>query len=40
MPRSNHVNPVDLNPLEQRLLKEVLRQARHLQSRLALDYGL
>jgi CBS domain-containing protein len=39
-PRSNLIDPNDLNSLEQRLLKEVLRQARHLQSRLALDFGL
>jgi CBS domain-containing protein len=38
-PRSNHIDPHTLNPLEQRLLKEVLRQARQLQTRLALDFG-
>jgi len=38
-PRTNHINPDELNSLEQRLLKEVLRQARTFQSRLALDYG-
>jgi CBS domain-containing protein len=38
-PRSNHVDPEHLNALEQRLLKEVLRQVRHLQTRLSLDFG-
>ncbi len=37
---SNRVNPAHLNELESRVLKEALRQARHLQSRLALDYEL
>lgn len=36
----NRINPDDLNQLERRILKEALRQARELQSRLALDYRL
>ncbi|MBT9612832.1 MAG: CBS domain-containing protein [Burkholderiales bacterium] len=36
----NHVNPDTLNELERRILKETFRQARKLQTRLALDYGL
>lgn len=36
----NHVNPDELNELERRILKEAFRQARKLQTRLALDYGL
>lgn len=36
----NHVNPDELNELERRILKETFRQARKLQTRLALDYGL
>ena len=36
----NRINPADLNALERRILKEALRQARELQRRLALDYGL
>ena len=39
-PLGNRVDPSALNELEQRVLKEALRQARRLQSRLALDYGL
>ncbi|MEO1767904.1 DUF294 nucleotidyltransferase-like domain-containing protein [Thiobacter aerophilum] len=39
-PLHNHVNPNDLNELERRILKEAFRQARKLQTRLALDYGL
>lgn len=39
-PVHNHVNPDELNELERRILKEAFRQARKLQSRLALDYGL
>jgi CBS domain-containing protein len=38
--RSNRIDPDGLNTLEQRLLKEVLRQVRHLQTRLALDFGI
>ena len=36
----NRINPDDLNQLERRILKEALRQAGALQSRLALDYRL
>jgi len=36
----NRVNPDDLNPLEHRVLKEALLQARELQNLLALDYRL
>lgn len=36
----NRVNPDDLNELERRILKEAFRQARKLQTRLALDYNL
>ena len=36
----NHVNPDSLNPLDRRILKEALRQARKVQARLALDYKL
>jgi len=36
----NHVNPDELNELERRILKETFRQARKLQTRLALDYDL
>jgi CBS domain-containing protein len=36
----NRVRPGDLNALDQRILKEALRQARKLQNRLALDYQL
>jgi CBS domain-containing protein len=39
-PLGNRINPAHLNELESRVLKEALRQARRLQSRLALDYGL
>jgi len=35
---ANRIDPDRLNPLERRILKEALRQARSLQSRLALDY--
>jgi len=34
------VRPAGLNDLEQRFLKEALRQAKRLQARLALDYRL
>jgi CBS domain-containing protein len=40
VPLSNRVNPQQLNLLERSTLKEALKQARSLQSRLALDYGL
>lgn len=36
----NHINPDTLNPLDRRILKEALRQARKVQARLAMDYGL
>ncbi len=36
----NHVDPDGLNELDRRVLKEAFRQARKLQSRLALDYQL
>lgn len=36
----NRVSPDDLNELDRRILKEAFRQARKLQSRLALDYQL
>ena len=37
---SNHVDPDSLNELDRRILKEAFRQARKLQSRIALDYPL
>ncbi|GAB4507577.1 MAG: DUF294 nucleotidyltransferase-like domain-containing protein [Sulfuricaulis sp.] len=40
LPLDNHVNPDNLNELDQRILKEAFRQARKLQTRLALDYQL
>lgn len=40
IPLSNRINPDQLNLLERKTLKEALRQARSLQSRLALDYRL
>jgi len=36
----NHVDPDTLNEVDRRILKECFRQARKLQSRLALDYQL
>ena len=39
-PLDNHMNPDTLNELDRRLLKEVFRQGRRLQDRLALDYQL
>lgn len=39
-PPHNHVDPDELNELERRILKESFRQARKLQQRLAMDYGL
>ena len=39
-PLDNRVNPDELNDLDRRILKEAFRQARKLQSRLALDYQL
>jgi CBS domain-containing protein len=40
LPPDNNVNPDVLNELDRRILKEVFRQARKLQTRLALDYQL
>lgn len=37
---ANRLDPATLNDFERRGLKEALRQARRLQQRLALDYGL
>ncbi len=37
---SNHIDPATLNAVNQRVLKESFRQARRLQSRIALDYQL
>ena len=37
---SNHVDPDSLNEWDRRILKEAFRQARKLQSRIALDYPL
>jgi CBS domain-containing protein len=37
---ANRLEPASLNAFERRGLKEALRQARRLQQRLALDYGL
>ncbi|MGH8772888.1 MAG: putative nucleotidyltransferase substrate binding domain-containing protein, partial [Burkholderiales bacterium] len=34
----NHLNPDSLNEMDRRMLKEAMRQARKLQSRLARDY--
>ena len=39
-PLSNRIDPHQLNLMERSTLKEALRLARTLQSRLALDYGL
>lgn len=39
-PASNRIDPDALNEVDRRTLKECLRQARRLQSRLALDYQL
>jgi len=36
----NLIEPDELNEVDRRMLKESLRQARKLQTRLALDYGL
>ena len=36
----NHIDPDTLNPLDRRILKEALRQARKVQTRLAMDYKL
>ena len=37
---ANFIDPDELNALERRVLKEALKQARLLQSRLAMDYGV
>lgn len=39
-PHPNRVNPDQLNELDRRILKEALRQARKLQSRLEMDFKL
>ncbi len=39
-PLSNHIDPDTLNELDRRILKEAFRQARKLQSKLALEYQL
>jgi CBS domain-containing protein len=36
----NHLNPATLNDLERRILREALRQARSLQSRLTRDFAV
>jgi CBS domain-containing protein len=36
----NRINPERLNELDRRILKEAFRQARKLQSRLAMEYHL
>ncbi|MBL0123139.1 MAG: CBS domain-containing protein [Betaproteobacteria bacterium] len=38
VPNPNRINPDELNSLDRRILKEALRQARKLQSRLELDF--
>ncbi len=37
---SNHIDPDTLNELDRRILKEAFRQARKLQSKIALEYQL
>ncbi len=39
-PLHNHLNPATLNDLQRRILREALRQARKLQSRLARDFAV
>jgi CBS domain-containing protein len=39
-PLHNHLNPTQLNELDRRILKEALRQARNLQSRLTRDFSV
>ena len=39
-PLDNHIDPDSLNELDRRILRESFRQARKLQTRLALDYQL
>ncbi len=36
----NHLDPSTLNELDRRILKEAMRQARRLQSRVERDFGL
>ncbi|WP_197703345.1 putative nucleotidyltransferase substrate binding domain-containing protein [Sulfurifustis variabilis] len=40
LPLDNYVDPDTLNGLDRRILKEAFRQARKLQTRIALDYQL
>lgn len=40
VPLDNRVDPDDLNELDRRILREAFRQARKLQAKVALDYGL
>ena len=40
MAMNNHINPKLLNDLDRRILKEAFRQARKMQSRLAMEYSL
>jgi CBS domain-containing protein len=39
-PEANRIDPRELNELDRHVLKEAFRQARKLQSRLALDHRL
>jgi CBS domain-containing protein len=39
-PLDNYINPDSLNELDRRILKEAFRQARKLQTQLALEYNL
>ena len=39
-PPDNHLEPARLNTLDRRILREALRLAKNLQTRLALDYQL
>lgn len=39
-PMNNHINPMQLNDLDRRILKEAFRQSRKMQSRLAMEYDL
>ena len=39
-PLHNHLDPAKLNELERRILREALRQARNLQSRLTRDFAV
>ena len=39
-PLHNHLDPSVLNDLERRVLREALRQARSLQSRLTRDFAV